>query len=487
MDTKTFDGKRWKVIYGNYDNSIEGFAVNEFYKVIQQYVPYILTINDSDTPIDEIKDFNLAFIGTRESNKYIEKLAQDKLIKTVNEKEGYLIKVCKSPFNPEMQIIVITGSDPSGVLYGVRDFDHYYVIPQYYRDNKGYFYRKEYVMFTYELPEIEIMSAPAIENRGLWTWGHTIYDYKKYIDHMTHWKMNMLTLWNDYAPINAKQIIEYAHHRGIKVIWGYTWGWGEQYDPTDKAVLDQWADRIIDTFEKQYAHLNVDGIYFQTFTEIQDTILNGRTVSELVTEWVNYITGKVFKKYPNLWIQFGLHATSIKENLHVKNVDPRVNITWEDGGDFPFSYDPAHAENITQTLDYLSRISELRSRDEDFGMVMKGCVNLDWSAFEHQRGPFILGEAKQHFITNRVEEKRRFWRYNQAYYIKNFKNLVEAARIISSKNIRRKSVSMLVEDGMWEEKMWMPVAAYAESLWNPNEDADEIMKKVSLTNEAYFG
>lgn len=38
-------------------------------------------------------------------------------------------------------------------------------------------------------------------------------------------RLNQLTLWNDHLPLNAADIIAYAHSYGIEVIWGFAWGW----------------------------------------------------------------------------------------------------------------------------------------------------------------------------------------------------------------------------------------------------------------------
>jgi hypothetical protein len=64
--------------------------------------------------------------------------------------------------------------------------------------------------------------------------------------------MNLITIWNDFVPLNAKEIVKYAHDRGIKVVWGYSWCWGEEVNPTDEKELEKWTDRVFKTFEEQY-------------------------------------------------------------------------------------------------------------------------------------------------------------------------------------------------------------------------------------------
>ncbi len=76
-------------------------------------------------------------------------------------------------------------------------------------------------------------------------------------------------------------------HPEVKVIWGYSWGWGEEFNLADDSNLDKWTKSAIDVYAKEYAGLGGDGIYFQTFTETyEDT-------------------------------QFGLHTSSVKHKLNI--------------------------------------------------------------------------------------------------------------------------------------------------------------------------
>ena len=483
MDMKSYEGKRWIIVYGKYEG-VEKYAVDELYKLVQQYVPYILTISTHDAKPEDIRDYNIILIGTEESNRYIAQLKESNILTVNQNKQGYTIKVSESSFNPERQMIILAGKDGNGTLYSVRDFEHYYC---------DVYLHKQFRMsgicvpFIEEMPEYEAAGAPAVENRGLWTWGHVIYDYKRYLDNMSRWKMNIVTIWNDYVPLNAKDIVEYAHSRGIKVIWGYSWCWGEDVNPKDEKELEKWTKRILDTYEFQYADTGGDGIYFQTFTETSDTIMHGLSIADLVVKWVNHIAGKLLEKYPELWIQFGLHGTSVmNEYMKLADVDPRINITWEDAGSFPYSYDPKLTESFPKTLDFTSKICSLRGDDEDFGVVLKGMTTLDWTIFEHQKGRFILGEAKQFFIKERAKAKEKLWKYLQAYWIKNLKYVQDTVKAIVENNTGRVSIVALVEDGLWEERMWQPVAMYAELLWNPYEPSEEVIKKVALTSDSYF-
>ncbi len=483
MDRKSFDGNRWMVVYGKYEG-LEGYAVNELYKAVQQYVPYILTAHDTEN-VEKFKDFHLIIMGTGSSNGIVKKLALEGVFKPQTLREGYSIKVCPSYLNPERKMILLSGADDNGLLYGVRDFEHYYADPARYTG--GYVYNTPYRVFVDEMPDFEASSAPAIQNRGLWTWGHVIYDYRNYIDNMSRWKMNILTLWNDFAPLNARDVADYAHSRGIKVIWGYTWCWGEEVDPTDAKQLAYWTDRVIKTYEEQYARLGADGIYFQTFTEHSGPEIKGKSAAELSVSWVNHIAGALLERHPDLWIQFGLHAEHVKkEYAAYKNIDPRLNITWEDAGSFPFHHNSGRMKDYEATLAFTNEICRLRGEAEDFGVVWKGMSMLDWPGFEHQKGAFILGESKEELIKDKTREKEFIWKYTQAYWTKHLRYALEMAKSIKESGVRQTSAAMLVEDGLWEGRQWGPVAMFAEAAWNADANAEDIIEKLMLTRDAAF-
>jgi hypothetical protein len=483
MNFGKFSGKRWTVICGRYDG-VEGYAVNELYKAIQQYVPYILTVNRDRSDLSKVMGHNMIFIGTASSNRYIKEFIEKRIIGPIVKKEGFTYMVCKNPLDPETQAIVIAGADENGVLYGVRDLEHYYLNSKWHKEN--YRYRSPKIMLAEDLPECTVSSSPAIENRGIWTWGHVIYDHRRFLDNMSKWKMNMIIIWNDCAPMNAKQIVEYAHSRGIKVIWGFSWCWGEPVDPNDPSEVVKWTKRVIDTYEEQYAGIGGDGIYFQTFTEMSDMSIGNKSVAGLVSDWVNTIADKLLERHPGLWIQFGIHASSIRHDLDKLKIDPRLSIVWEDAGSFPYAYDAAVIENAEETLEYTSKISELRGKDEDFGIIVKGCTTLDWTDFENQKGMFILGETKDYEVRKKADGKAVMWKYTQIQWIKNLRYVADAMKIISGKDIKRASASVLIEDGMWEEHMYCPGAFLAETLWDPYEDPEEIIRKTSYANDIYF-
>ena len=113
-------------------------------------------------------------------------------------------------------------------------------------------------------------------------------------------------------------------------------------------------------------------------------------------------------------------------------------------------------------------------------------TTLDWTIFEHQKGQFILGEAKQSFIENRAKVKESLWKYIQAYWLKNLKYVQDTIKAITVNNSGKVSIAALVEDGLWEENMWLPVILYAELLWNPHLPLEELIAKAMLTSDSHL-
>lgn len=484
MDWLAFKGKRWTVVYGRYAG-VEAYAVNEVASIIQRHVPYIVVVRPDTVTEELLKGTHVLFIGTNSSNAYISKLIGDGYFEPNSNKEGYAIKVAESPFDPDYKIAVIAGADENGTLYGVRDFEHYYVTPTSYR---GEYFNRRHEVFLDEMPDVAMSSSPTIEYRGLWTWGHAIYDYKHYIDNMSRWKMNVLTIWNDYAPVNISDVVSYAHSRGIQVIFGYSWCWGEEVNPKDPEQLEYWQKRVLEIYETQYLPVRPDGIYFQIFTEYQgSTMLDGESTAKLAVEWVNRLAAPLLDRHPDLWVQFGLHGSGVVNDLdEIAKVDKRLAIVWEDIGSFPFHYMPSKTEEIEETIALCDRIASLRGDEEDFGAVIKGMPTLHWPTFEHQKGPFVLGESHPRFIRNRSREKEELWRYKQTYWVNNLDCVTRVMASIAQGRAFRKCVTGLLEDGMWEDRMWLAGALLAEAMWNPFEPPDELLRKVMLTGEAAF-
>ena len=199
------------------------------------------------------------------------------------------------------------------------------------------------------------------------------------------------------------------------------------------------------------------------------------------------------EKHPDLEIQFGLHATSVREKLeYISKVDPRVRIIWEDCGAFPFSYVPEYVEGYDDfegTCSFVEKLTNLRTggsvRDR-FGVVLKGFTCLDWRCFEHQQGRFVLGVSSEQMQKKNVRRKERIWKYVQAHWFSNADKAFEVIRFMQKDTGGDLCITALVEDGMFENKLYFPVALYAQMLWDCSADLKGMTTEVAQRSWVTF-
>lgn len=447
---------KWIVTYEKYSKAVE-----LIYASIQTYITYSLPCSSEEKMTEE----------KYKKHNYV-------VIKEDKDIEGYSIDVEKSDYNEENQKIVIKGHDAVDLIYAAHDFRNKYI--PYARTCYGdkiidYFHK----VFNEPIKEYHFSSKPRIKNRGLWTWGYCIYDYRRYIDNMVKLKLNTLTIWNDFVPLNYKEIISYAHENGVKIYLGFPWGWESDCSAIEKL---QDIDTMVDTIEKiyteSYKDIECDGIYFQTFTEIKGDEIGGVSVAHAAVELVNKTAEKILNIKPDLKVQFGLHATSVKHKLEViSKVDERIAIVWEDCGAFPYEYLPNNIDGFEDTIKFTDKIRDLRNAD--FGVVLKGFTYLDWFRFEHQTGEFILGKNHTESIKKRAEGMHEVWKFIQAYWIRNADKVQETMKHFNENTV----VSYLLEDGCFEERIPYPVAIAAELLWDSNCELNNILCDAALRED----
>jgi hypothetical protein len=474
-----YPGVRWTLLYGSYEG-VEQFAVNELQRMVQRNLPYVLEILPASRTPDAER--NLILVGTSATHPKIAELGQKGLVKLPRHAQGYTIACLKSPWQARARLIVVAGTDPSGVLYGVEEFN-----------------KKLAALFTRDLqpggelrahfdalPEFSLTEAPVIENRGVWTWGYVIYDYRRFLDNMARLKMNRLTVWNDVPPVNCRQVIEYAHARGIKVILGYSWGYAlSKLDPTNPEHRRLVKDDVLKNYEDRYKTLGMDGIYFQNFTEQDNTMIGGKSIAGLACEWVNDMARALLEKQPALRLEYGVSGTSIRENYgDLKSLDPRVAIVWEDAGGMPYSYDPeapASAVKAVQDatvpnaeIEYSKKLAALRSGGE-FAMCAKGWIQLRWPTESEPHGSFLLGERTHEFIVDRLRQRQPRWDYVNAKWMANYPVAMRFYREVRETTSAPMTVVGLIEDGLFEEQIQPSVSLLGEMLWNPNRSEKEVL------------
>ena len=467
--------KKIAIVYGASESGVQQKALETLTRELLDYTLEYPTCVAADAPIDEAPFGQLIYIGTKENNPYLTKCD-----KHPTAKEGYVITVKDG-------VIYIEGTDDAGVLYGCVDFYAKYITKAEYT-NKSQPYWKNPFEDGFVLPDFELESAPSINNRGLWTWGHVVYDYRAYIDNLVKMKMNCVIIWNDFVPVNIKEIINYAHDSNVKVILGFAWGWEDGAQNFRINELDQTSVKVVEQYKRDYLSLDIDGIYFQSVTETSKEELDGVMIAEAVTNFVNKTAAEFFKLKPDLELQFGLHATSVKTKLqYIRNTDPRIRILWENCGVFPFGYIPKHhIERFDEVKDFVCEIAQLRGEEERFGVVTKAFTKLAWDEFEHQRGSYFMGVSSKAVQNNRILRKHKTWRYVQAYWLTYADRAYEMIKAMKETTKGDMYCTAIVEDGMFECEIPYIVALYAEMLWDTENDVKTLMNEVALRDDVTF-
>lgn len=467
--------KKVAIVYGEIKNALQGRAVEEMSKLLREYLgEYPICVACDGT--EQLDGYRCVYVGTRESNPYIAKNPASEL----SLPESYRISV-------KDDTVTVEGYDDAGALYGVLDFYNKYVIAYGHKKavrdsniNRTNLWERE------ALVDFELVSAPSVAERGLWTWGHVIYDYRDYLYNMMLLKMNSVIIWNDFVPANAREVVEYAHSCNIKVYWGFTWLWGTGVQ-FDIRHLEDEPQKILQKYEREYANSEGDGIYFQTFTEHKTDRIDGVLIAEAAAKFVNDTVSLFYEKYPDLKIQFGLHGTSVDNRLEfIRTVNPKVEIIWEDLGAFPFAYDPHEVSNFEQTVELVERVANLRGENDLFGVVTKGLVNLDWSTFKHLEGSQFIGVSDKATKQSQINAMAHQWRYVQAGWLINSDRAREMIQKMCRIKNGKLSVFALVEDGVFEENIMFPVALYSEILWDCNNSMRNLTKYVALRKYVKF-
>ncbi len=480
MKMENSDKRNWKIIYSGYEGMVKK-AVDLVYSelgsyILRDYGQYAIYVLPCESVEVAKIDKNSVIIGVYEENSLVQKYVKEDEI----PEGGYVVKVCDSGADDGLKVAVITAKRPIEVFYGAVDFVDDYTVSTAMIDSGIMLMNRLVDPSLGPFPDYYSASSPSVKTRTVWAWGHPINDYRRYIENMARLRLNQLVLWNDFVPINAKDIIDYAHEYGIRVIWGYSWGWITKcwtFDPDDIPNVQR---RAIEIFESQYAPLGVDGIYFQSFTENTGALLKGRLVAQIVTDFVNDTAEKLLNKYPDLYIIFGLHAKSVRENLRfLKNVDPRIEIMWEDCGAFPYAYVPEAPsdEEFKSTLDFTDEIISLRGK-APISLLIRGVATMSWISFAHQAGNYVIGKSAPSVIEHDKAIMRPIWRTLQAQWHKNGAGRYAYDMIRHVAELGRDDVAIGMA-GQFAGGIWLNEAVTAQILWNCNEPYDEILEKVS--------
>ena len=478
----------WEIIYSNYEG-MEKRTVDLLSKDVGKYIIrkegvytlYVLPCEKERTDMEIEK--NAIVVGLYSESALIQKYVRADEIKT----GGFLVKVIKNPQNEEGRIVLLTANDERELFYAVVSF-----LDDYIPDNTPWHgaVRMQQSIFDEPLNEYTYSENAQNKTRSVFTWGHPINDYRAYIDNMARLKLNQLIIWNDYMPLNVEEIIDYAHSYGIEVIFGYAWGWKPGFgknitDISDKRLQELKAE-IIQEYEDNYAKIGCDGIYFQSFTENENEYVGGRLIAEAVRVLVNDTGATLLQKYPHLKLQFGLHAISVRNHLsEIAKVDRRIEILWEDCGEFPYAYAPIVKDEkaFAETVEFTKKILTLRG-NAPVGLLFKGMMTLDWTRFSRQGGAFVLGENAPEITAHDQRMRHYAWKIFSAEWMQYGKYAMEMLKVIKENALGEVNMCMA---GAYDGGIYLPQALCAQMFRTLDSDYGETLKKVAQRDKVIIG
>lgn len=326
-----------------------------------------------------------------------------------------------------------------------------------------------------------------IDHIGIWTWGGRIYNWKKFLDNMHRTGMDTLAVWHDGAPARARDIQAYADNLGIETQWGFSWSWPAPICLNSVDDAELWKAKVLDVLKYEYVPFGARRIFFQTAgTEAGVSCrLNCPVCQKAATEGVGPIYAKfagsiiraVQETYPHLQICANLHLGGVHKSYPALRAFPSsVQMMWEDlpgpksHSETPFSYQWQSPETrLTEhTRQMVKALCELRGKDEDVAFVVKGfpcrCIAYD---------PMLLDDIELKVLSDAVEP---IWNESAKYCEAHLDEALEIFRIIANAPARRKSVVLLIENGLWEFKRQYAALLTAEALKNPFREPGEVIK-----------
>lgn len=465
----------WQITYCKYEG-VEKHAVNflsaELFKYLARdndvYTLYVLPCVD-ERERDLTK--NTVVLGAFDQSETVRKFVKrDEL-----PQGGWLVKTVKeSGDDGERQFIIITADKASDLYFAAAAFvDEFMVkfapvcctVPC---PNK---------FFEYDIADHVLTWQPKTKVRSVWTWGHPLNDYRTYVRDCARLRVNRIIAWNDFVPVNALEIVNYAHEFGIQFVWGFAWGWIDgcakiKYIGDD--YLENLKREIVDRYEREYSGVSPDGVYFQSFTEIDADDIGGRRISEAVVKLVNETSAILLERHPDLKIIFGLHARSVKNHLDdIAAVNPRVEILWEDWGSFPSDYTPSRDKaKVDELVETTRNILKLRDGN-NVGFLFKGFLTLDWTRFVYQGGRFVLGENGKEITDHDFSIRSAAWRIFQAGWIECGDEARRVAEVIVNETGGNVEIGMC---GCFDGGMWAAESICSEIVLDPSRDYGEIVR-----------
>ena len=470
--------KEWKIIYTKYEGvtkrTISFLSKEAGRMIIREPNVYSIHVLPCEREGCEVSK-NAFFVGCYNDSPTIQKFVSHNEVPA----DGFLVKVVENPDDKDGRFVILTAHTDTELFYAAVSFIDDYITE--HAPMHGGVLPMPDLAFDSPLAIGSYAETPDNKTRSIFTWGHSFNDYRAYIDNMARMKFNELIVWNDYLPINIGDIIDYAHSYGIRLLIGYSWGWREISPKADKIPresLDALRDKIVSHYKNIYEPTGCDGIYFQAFTERKEQVIDGVPIARIVTELINETAKEIFEISPNVRLEWGLHATSVKEWLsEIARLDTRIGILWEDCGEFPYSYNSYinDEESYKETLEFTKKMLELRG-GVGVGLVFKGVMMLDWHKFAMQRGPFVMGENHKDIAAHDRYIRANAWREFSANWLKSGDKVAQMIKFIKENKLG--DVNMCLA-GTFDGGIYLPVALCAQMYRSCDGDFTDILRKVT--------
>jgi len=449
------------VITPSTNNGLDDYVISEVKRIFLEHLEVKVSTIQHDNFVSQEGE-NIIIIGTIGNNSILRHLSKNGFINEIKIRQGYSIRCALNPSDKKSWILAILGSDENGTLYGLRDLEHYYL---------GNFIN---VNGNLCAKYFEATDYPRIEYRGHWVWGVNMPDKKAWMENMSRWKLNELIEWDNYPPEKSREYVEFAHNRGIRVIWGFGWGWNpdwnyvipEEFDfGVGEGVIMCGSSEFNRGFFKReilkkvrdiYVPTGCDGIYFQSFTETTkcqcDKCIN-KTMGQILLEFVNPIIGVIKNEFPDLWISCGVHANfGVYDEL--KNLDSRCNIYWEncDSG------------------------TSIRGENEDFGYINKSIPYSHGYSKTCPADPPYTEESLQAWMHS--NQKKYTLTGDIHSYCDYFKKMQIWSRKFLSKESINKHACCVADHSVFCRRTPFMHVALAESQWNPYINTEERVNSI---------
>ncbi len=467
-------GGTWKVVYSSAEGP-EGRALEVLTERMGTHLlreghlatPMVLPLEkDGGEEVDTKRD--IIVIGRLSQNATLRKCLK---VEDVPQ-GGYFVKTMHESGR---NVVLLAGDTPEAVLWAVFDFLDV-IAPTLEAKMSGMHGRYAGTFFRGgKIPAFECRRTPQTPVRSVFSWGHVVDDYRASFREMARARFNRAILWNDQLVVNAREVVECARSWGVRVYWGFSWGWTLSGNDGKDLDFGKLADDIVDEWRRKWKPMGGDGIYFQSFTETDKREIGGRSIPEAVTELVNAVSARIHAEAPDVDIVFGLHSNSMKREgaeEAIAKVDPSLEILWENCGGFPFW--EAEGKESSPDVAFCDRILAL---NPSVGLAWKAQLRIDWGNYVPPAGPFVLGCAGERLRDrDRSVTAPRQWSFDEDWIL-NGANAHEFVRHVRAGKRPPKEFNAVAE---YNPPYSFATHCQAELFWNSDDDWEEIAKRARL-------